>query len=74
MSIIHAVVWMITHADINECMRELDQCHGNATCTNTFGGYNCSCDDGFTGDGFNCTGIHVALTLQILAETVACMC
>ncbi len=44
-------------ADINECGREPDLCHDNATCSNTFGGYNCSCDDGFTGDGFNCTGI-----------------
>ena len=35
-----------------------NDCHVNATCTNTNGegSYTCACLDGFTGDGFNCTG------------------
>ena len=32
------------------------QCHYYASCTNTIGTYECSCDVGFEGDGFNCTG------------------
>jgi len=44
-------------ADIPECERGLDGCDPNATCTNTFGSYTCSCNTGFTGDGFNCTGV-----------------
>jgi len=29
----------------------------NASCNNTKGGYNCSCKDGYTGDGQNCADI-----------------
>ena len=43
-------------ADIPECERELDDCDPNANCTNTFGSYDCNCNTGFTGDGFNCSG------------------
>ncbi|KAL9957484.1 hypothetical protein ACROYT_G039122 [Oculina patagonica] len=32
-------------------------CDVNAVCTNTLGSYNCSCKDGFYGDGKNCTDI-----------------
>ena len=42
-----------------------DMCSSNATCTNTEGGYNCSCDTGYFGDGFTCNSeiyyrIHIA--------------
>ena len=33
-----------------------DGCHENATCTDANGNYTCVCKNGFTGDGFNCTG------------------
>ena len=29
-------------------------CHTDATCTNTYDGYTCACNAGFTGDGTNC--------------------
>ena len=41
--------------DINECLTS--PCHPNATCNNTDGSYICSCDMGYSGDGFNCTGM-----------------
>ena len=41
--------------DIDECAEEISQCHDNATCTNTIGSYNCTCEYGYTGDGLNCT-------------------
>ena len=41
--------------DINECMEYDDLCAVNATCTNTIGTYQCSCDTGFTGDGTSCS-------------------
>ena len=44
--------------DINECPNgeNTHGCHENATCTDTDGSYTCMCDDGYTGDGFNCEG------------------
>lgn len=39
--------------DIDECLA--DPCDTNATCHNTNGSFVCTCDDNFSGDGFNCT-------------------
>lgn len=41
---------------MDECARKTDDCDGNATCTNTIGDYNCTCYDGFSGDGYECKG------------------
>ena len=42
--------------DIDECLESLDNCDMDlANCTNTIGSFNCTCIDGFTGDGVNCT-------------------
>ncbi|XP_078348946.1 uncharacterized protein LOC144633894 isoform X1 [Oculina patagonica] len=41
-------------ADVDECTQGVDECHVNATCNNTEGSYNCTCKDGFTGDGLSC--------------------
>ena len=30
-------------------------CHSNAACANTEGSFICSCDDGYVGNGINCT-------------------
>ena len=45
--------------DINECLT--NPCHWNATCNNKIGSYMCVCDTGYSGDGFNCTGIQLIL-------------
>ena len=42
--------------DIDECKESTDRCHDDATCRNKKGSYNCSCNPGYEGDGFNCTG------------------
>ena len=34
---------------------ELYSCHVEAECNNTIGSYDCICNEGFEGDGFNCT-------------------
>ena len=47
----------MVYIDINECYEETDDCM--QLCTNTDGDYNCSCFDGYTGDGNNCTGLSV---------------
>ena len=43
-------------ADINECEEEIDTCVQD--CTDTEGGYNCSCGSGYTlaNDSFGCDG------------------
>ena len=47
-------------ADIDECAQDTHNCsRDNATCTNTEGFFNCSCDPGFSGDGHNCAGVRI---------------
>ena len=42
--------------DVDECMLDMDECDELAACINTIGSYNCVCEVGYTGDGYNCTG------------------
>ena len=42
--------------DVDECAENSHKCHGNAYCNNTVGSYNCTCNSGYSGNGFNCTG------------------
>ena len=43
--------------DINECASNVtNNCHDNATCHNTNGGYNCTCNNGYEGNGTYCKG------------------
>ena len=44
-------------ADIDECTLNLDNCSEQASCSNTPGSYNCTCNEGFSGDGRTCEGI-----------------
>lgn len=38
--------------DIDECQLNLHECHAQASCFNTHGSYQCHCNKGFIGDGF----------------------
>ena len=40
--------------DIDECASNVDNCDGNATCTNTAGSFTCACNAGFYGTGTSC--------------------
>ena len=45
--------------DINECTIGTYNCAVDAVCNNTQGSYNCTCKDGFHGDGISyCNGIN----------------
>ena len=48
-------LYFLYFLDVNECDTGIDSCHMNATCINTIGSYDCKCDHGFSGDGFNCS-------------------
>ena len=50
---VHCVFVLV--ADIDECSSG-HGCHNSATCQNTVGSYTCTCINGYTGDGINCTG------------------
>jgi hypothetical protein len=50
----------IAKSDVDECSVESSEelrhnCHGNANCTNTEGSFVCNCNEGYDGDGINCT-------------------
>ena len=42
---------------INLCEVGPTDCHTNATCLDRDGGYDCECNDGYTGNGTHCEGI-----------------
>ena len=41
------------YLDTKECLQD-SPCNENATCNNTEGFYICTCDSGYSGDGFTC--------------------
>ena len=41
----------ISCPDLDECFLKLHKCHHLATCNNTEGSYNCTCNRGYMGDG-----------------------
>ena len=45
--------------DNNECSLGTHTCDRNANCTDTDGSYNCTCINGFEGDGFSCIGKYL---------------
>ncbi|XP_078675153.1 uncharacterized protein LOC144913015 isoform X3 [Branchiostoma floridae x Branchiostoma belcheri] len=43
--------------DIDECASGAHSCHPDASCTNTPGGFNCTCMPGYQGNGQTCTDV-----------------
>ena len=56
-------MYIIRFTDVDECSAGTDACV-DATCTNTDGGYTCTCKTGFTfksGSSYICEGIFLEL-------------
>ena len=49
--------------DIDECSVFNESCHAQAFCYNTEGNFTCTCQSGYIGDGFNCTGNNICMPL-----------
>ena len=47
-------------SDINEC--NTNPCDANASCNNTKGSYECTCNAGYEGNGTNCSGTTIWYT------------
>ena len=65
----HAVLFMLSDLDIDECTLGLHECSTNATCVNAPGFYTCHCNIGYTGNGKTCTSkypcmIYFELTIN----------
>ena len=58
-------LWL-TSLDIDECDLDIDNCHPNATCTDSNGGFECSCNPGFTGSGTDCAGKILVVTRTVM--------
>lgn len=46
----------LQYTDIDECKTQTADCALNATCSDTDGGYTCTCKSGFEENGKMCTG------------------
>ena len=47
---------LFTFVDIDECNNGSHVCDVNANCTNTNGSHNCTCKEGYNGNGQSCSG------------------
>ena len=51
------------------CGTSADDCHEDATCTNTGpGAYQCTCNEGFDGDGKSCEGLLDVFGLELRVQ------
>ena len=59
-------------SDIDECVsEEMNDCHVNSTCVNTIGNYSCTCDEGFSGSGFECQSKNNVICLMCCSQTIS---
>ena len=52
--------WFSFYSDLDECQLGTHNCHKDATCTNTYGLWNCTCNTAWKGEGtgFEGNGTH----------------
>ena len=58
------------YSDVDECAIGSHQCSNVSVCYNQNGSYGCDCINGFSGNGFNCTGELAYIALHITTYCV----
>ena len=57
------LLFILLLTDVDECELDTNYCHMNATCADVIGSFICTCNNGFEGDGVNCTSKNFLLYL-----------
>ena len=65
--------FIIINSDIVECEVAFP-CDENANCVNTPGSFSCTCNEGYSGDGFTCTGQYLLQHSVLLHQIFNCDC
>jgi hypothetical protein len=76
----HSGFGFVGCSDVDECL--LTPCHSNATCDNVVGSFNCTCVDGYAGNGTHCDEVnecdsspcHSMATCENLVGKFECKC
>ena len=55
---------------MDECQDQTHNCALNARCNNTIGSFNCTCLQGYSGDGVDCYGI---VSYRMLSWLLTCI-
>ena len=62
------------------CFTDKDECSGGAQscselslCINTPGGYDCVCLEGYSGDGYHCTGTIISDMISLIILWILCL-
>ena len=63
--------------DVDECTEETNNCsvykgQANALCSNTIGGFQCTCMEGWQGDGFHCNDINECVNTSVCGPNKFC--
>jgi len=54
--------------DVDECADNNGGCSQFATCINVPDSFNCTCNTGYTGDGFTCSGMTFIWPIIVVSE------
>ncbi|KAL9986471.1 hypothetical protein ACROYT_G000626 [Oculina patagonica] len=58
--------------DMDECASKKHNCHVQATCNNTIGGFKCTCKDGYWGDGITCKACSAKPCPEYFYQSESC--
>ena len=63
--------------DVDECTEDIHNCstykgQANSICTNTIGGFQCTCTQGWQGDGFYCSDVNECVNGSVCGSNQIC--